>query len=140
MNIPVTPEISAISAMPAIPAVPAVPAIERVLVPIDFSETAAGAARYADALAQRVGARVTLLHVVPPLSFDYAMAEPPESRAQEMRQQRTGAAERALAAFPSPGERVLAREPASQPRNGAGAQRQRCPPVARPVRSRDDSR
>jgi nucleotide-binding universal stress UspA family protein len=84
-------------------------AIERVLVPIDFSETAAGAARYADALAQRVGARVTLLHVVPPLSFDYAMAEPTESRAQELRLERLGAAERALAGFP--GRHALANEP-----------------------------
>jgi nucleotide-binding universal stress UspA family protein len=90
----------------AVPAMPAVPAIRRVLVPIDFSETAAGAARYADALAQRVGARVTLLHVVPPLSFDYAMAEPPESRAQEMRQQRFGAARQALVTFaPLDGDR-----------------------------------
>ena len=95
---------------PAIPALPAVPTIERVLVPIDFSETAAGAARYAHALAQRVGARVTLVHVVPPLSFDYAMAEPTESRAQEMRQERLGAAERALAAFPSPGNGALTNE------------------------------
>jgi nucleotide-binding universal stress UspA family protein len=93
------------------PAISAISAIKRVLVPIDFSETAAGAARYADALAQRVGARVTLLHVVPPLSFDYAMAEPTESRAQELRLQRLGAAERALASFPSPGGRALAREP-----------------------------
>jgi nucleotide-binding universal stress UspA family protein len=121
MNTPDTPVISGISgtsaipASPAIPAVPAIPAIERVLVPIDFSETAAGAARYADALAQRVNARVTLLHVVPPLSFDYAMAEPPESRAQEMRHERIGAAERALAAFPSlsPSERASA--PAREP-------------------------
>jgi nucleotide-binding universal stress UspA family protein len=83
-------------------------AIERVLVPVDFSETAAGAVRYADALAQRVGARVTLLHVVPPLAFDYAMAEPTESRAQELRLQRAGAAEQALGKFP--GEGALAQQ------------------------------
>jgi nucleotide-binding universal stress UspA family protein len=104
MHIPATPATPGSSVTPgssAVPGIPAVPSIERVLVPIDFSDTAAGAARYADALAQRVGARVTLLHVVPPLSFDYAMAEPPESRARELRQQRLGAAEQALAAFPS---------------------------------------
>jgi nucleotide-binding universal stress UspA family protein len=108
----INPDASVASVTSVTSATPAVPAIARVLVPIDFSETAAGAARYADALAQRVGARVTLLHVVPPLSFDYAMAEPPESRAQEMRQQRIGAAERALAAFPSasPGGRAPGQE------------------------------
>jgi nucleotide-binding universal stress UspA family protein len=97
------------------PANSAIPAIERVLVPIDFSETAAGAARYAEALAARVGAQVTLLHVVPPLAFDYAMAEPTESRAQEMRQERLGAAEQALAAFPGASSNGSAPSPAHQP-------------------------
>lgn len=76
------------------------PAIRHLLVPVDFSETAADAARYADALAQRVDASMTLLHVVPPLTFDYAMAEPPESRAQDLRAQRLQAAQDALRGFP----------------------------------------
>lgn len=108
-----------------IAAVPAIPAISRVLVPVDFSETAAGAARYADALAQRVGARVTLLHVVPPLSFDYAMAEPTESRAAELRQQRLGGAAQALAAFPSPdghSAHALALEPTRAVAEGDAAE------------------
>jgi nucleotide-binding universal stress UspA family protein len=123
MNTSATPTISTTPATPANPVasdvdVPAIPTIERVLVPIDFSETAAGAARYADALAQRVGAKVTLLHVVPPLSFDYAMAEPTESRAQELRQQRLGAAEQALGAFPS----SLAQEPTRAVAEGDAAE------------------
>jgi nucleotide-binding universal stress UspA family protein len=138
MNTSATPTTSTTSTTPANPAVPvapdvdvpAIPTIERVLVPIDFSETAAGAARYADALAQRVGAKVTLLHVVPPLSFDYAMAEPTESRAQELRQQRLGAAEQALGAFPSfgatpasgPGRTALAQEPTRAVAEGDAAE------------------
>src|SRR4051812_39912739 len=37
--------------------------IQRILIPIDFSETSAAAAEYGCDLAQRIGARVTLLNV-----------------------------------------------------------------------------
>jgi nucleotide-binding universal stress UspA family protein len=127
MNTSANPTTPAVPVAPDVD-VPAIPTIERVLVPIDFSETAAGAARYADALAQRVGAKVTLLHVVPPLSFDYAMAEPTESRAQELRQQRLGAAEQALGAFPSfagtpgPGRSALTHEPTRAVAEGDAAE------------------
>jgi nucleotide-binding universal stress UspA family protein len=40
--------------------------IERILIPVDFSETAAAAAEYGCDLAARLGARVTLLHVFSP--------------------------------------------------------------------------
>jgi len=40
--------------------------IERVLIPVDFSETAGAAADYGCELALRLGARVTLLHVFSP--------------------------------------------------------------------------
>jgi nucleotide-binding universal stress UspA family protein len=40
--------------------------IERILIPVDFSETAAAAADYGCDLALRLGARVTLLHVFSP--------------------------------------------------------------------------
>jgi nucleotide-binding universal stress UspA family protein len=38
--------------------------IERILIPVDFSDTAAAAAEYGCELAARLGARVTLLHVL----------------------------------------------------------------------------
>lgn len=128
MTTPATPDVQGIPGSgdaSGIAAVPALPAISRVLVPIDFSDTAAGAARYADALAQRVGARVTLLHVVPPLSFDYAMAEPTESRAAELRQQRLGGAAQALGKFPPPDEHSghsLATEPTRAVAEGDAAE------------------
>ncbi len=43
--------------------------LERVLVPIDFSEHAAGALRIGHALARACGAEVQLLHVIPPTSY-----------------------------------------------------------------------
>jgi nucleotide-binding universal stress UspA family protein len=40
--------------------------IQRILIPVDFSETSAAAADYGCDLAARLGARVTLLHVFSP--------------------------------------------------------------------------
>lgn len=40
--------------------------IERILIPVDFSDTAAAAAEYGCELAARLGARVKLLHVFSP--------------------------------------------------------------------------
>ncbi len=40
--------------------------IEGILIPVDFSQTALAAARYGCALAARLGARATLLHVFSP--------------------------------------------------------------------------
>ena len=40
--------------------------LARLLLPVDFSDRSAGAARYARALARRFGSEITLLHVLPP--------------------------------------------------------------------------
>ncbi len=40
--------------------------VEKILLPVDFSDRSRGAARYATALAARVGSQITLLHVVEP--------------------------------------------------------------------------
>jgi nucleotide-binding universal stress UspA family protein len=57
--------------------------LHKVLVPVDFSEPSAGAARYAAAICAPGGCEVHLLHVVPPRSYGYAMIEPDESRRRE---------------------------------------------------------
>lgn len=49
--------------------------LHRILVPVDFSETSAAAARYAAALS---AGEVHLLHVLPPRPLDFAMIEPRE--------------------------------------------------------------
>ena len=43
--------------------------VRNVLVPVDFSENAEAAARYASDLAQKFGSKLHLLHVVEPASF-----------------------------------------------------------------------
>lgn len=50
------------------------PALERILVPVDFSERAPGAAHFARTLANRYRSELTLLHVVAPP--DYAIGAP----------------------------------------------------------------
>jgi nucleotide-binding universal stress UspA family protein len=47
------------------------PSLAKILLPVDFSERASGAARYARCLAQRCGSQIVLLHVLPPLHTDF---------------------------------------------------------------------
>jgi len=61
--------------VPASPMAPLRFRLKRVLVPVDFSEPSRKAIRYAYEFAGQFGARLTLLHVVEPLSYppDFAM-------------------------------------------------------------------
>lgn len=54
---------------PATPPAVAPPRIRRILVPLDFSENARKAVRYAVSFARQFGATITLLHVVEPLIY-----------------------------------------------------------------------
>ena len=47
------------------------PSIAKILLPVDFSERAVGAARYARCLAHRCGSEIVVLHVLPPLHSDF---------------------------------------------------------------------
>ena len=47
------------------------PGLTRIVLPVDFSDRAAGPARYARALAARCRSEVILLHVIPPLYTDF---------------------------------------------------------------------
>lgn len=49
--------------------------LNKVLAPIDFSERAIGAARYAEALAEHFGSELVLLHVLPPPQYEFATME-----------------------------------------------------------------
>lgn len=46
-----------------------------IVVPVDFSEKSEGAARYAEAMQQRFGSRVTLLHVLPTPHYEFGAME-----------------------------------------------------------------
>jgi universal stress protein A len=73
ISIPTVPETSA-EQPPARPAV----GFHRIVVPTDFSPRSENAVNYAVELAQRLGARLTLLHVTPePSALDYTMAGVP---------------------------------------------------------------
>ena len=64
--------------------------IPTILVPVDFSRRAEGAARCARNLATHFDAETILLHVIEPFQLDYAMVEPFESSLRELAQaQRT---------------------------------------------------
>jgi nucleotide-binding universal stress UspA family protein len=51
------------------------PSLDRILLPVDFSERCQGAARYAEALAARFGSELTLLHVLPPPHYEFSALE-----------------------------------------------------------------
>jgi nucleotide-binding universal stress UspA family protein len=56
--------------------------LHRILVPVDFSENSAPAARYAASLCVNPG-ELHLLHVLAPRPLDYALLDPPESMRRE---------------------------------------------------------
>jgi nucleotide-binding universal stress UspA family protein len=70
--------------------------IRKILVPVDFSEPSVQAARYARDLGAKFSAELTLLHVLPPLRFEYAMAKPAGDRFGDLLAARHGDVERAL--------------------------------------------
>ena len=73
--------------------------LRRILVPYDFSEAASHAAEYACQLASHFGAEVTMLHVLAPLQFDFALTEPVEYKVPHWNEQRLTNARGAMAAL-----------------------------------------
>ncbi len=47
----------------------------KILLPVDFSDRSFGAARYAEAIAEKYGSEVTMLHVVPPPHYEFTAME-----------------------------------------------------------------
>jgi nucleotide-binding universal stress UspA family protein len=74
--------------------------IRKILTPIDFSPASADAARYAAEIAQEFQAELTLLHVAPPLAFDFAMAKPDAQRYAELATHRHETLRHAFESFP----------------------------------------
>src|SRR5690349_4066021 len=74
------------------------PSLAKILLPIDFSERAAGAARYARFLAAHCGSEIVLLHVLAPLHTDFG-AELAGSMLVDVYRTRTEQATRELATF-----------------------------------------
>jgi nucleotide-binding universal stress UspA family protein len=73
--------------------------IRKILVPVDFSDSATEAARYACALSLRFDAAITMLHVAPPIQFEFAMAQPTEKRYLELAEHRSRAVRHAFDGF-----------------------------------------
>ena len=49
--------------------------LDKILAPVDFSERSIGAIRYAEAVAEHLGSRVVLLHVLPPPHYEFSSLE-----------------------------------------------------------------
>lgn len=87
--------------------------LRKVLVPVDFSDRCKGAARFAEALHGIFGSQITLLHVLPPMHYEFSAMEVAGSLLEEEYHFRSEQAGRNLTAFladelPEPtAERIL---------------------------------
>jgi nucleotide-binding universal stress UspA family protein len=95
--------------------------IRKILAPVDFSARALGTAAYAEAMAERFGAELTVLHVLPPVDFEYSMVEPVLDRTTELERERTARVRGELERIPEPSRtgvviqrRVAEGEPAAE--------------------------
>lgn len=74
-------------------------ALKRIVAPVDFSQRSIGAARYAEALAERFGAEVILLHVLPPPHYEFSSMEVGGSVLTELFEARTAQVKAELDSF-----------------------------------------
>src|ERR1700676_5167153 len=72
--------------------------LQKILLPVDFSERCAGALRYARELALRFDSELILAHVLPPLHADFGL-QIQGSMLVDVYRARAGQAERELAGF-----------------------------------------
>ena len=75
--------------------------ISKILLPVDFSERSAGAARYARALARHFQAELILLHVLMPPNYEFGALEVAGPMLDELYRNRAEQASRDLAQFPT---------------------------------------
>ncbi len=73
--------------------------VSSILLPVDFSERSAPAARYAKALAAQFGSRLVLLHVLPPIQFEFGAADISGYMVSDLYRNRVSQAEDELDAF-----------------------------------------
>jgi nucleotide-binding universal stress UspA family protein len=76
-----------------------VPDLARILLPVDFSERSAGAARYAKSLARHFLSELTLLHVLTPPQYEFGALDIGGSMIAELYQDRSAMAAKELDAF-----------------------------------------
>jgi nucleotide-binding universal stress UspA family protein len=73
--------------------------MKKILLPVDFSERAYGAARYAEALAEHYGAEVTMVHVIPAPHYEFGALEAGGSMVGELYASRKKVLEQQCARF-----------------------------------------
>lgn len=71
----------------------------KILVPVDFSPRSTDAVEYAMPIAKRFGSELIILHVMEPLSIDFAMVEPSRALLQDFTSDRERALKRQLGAL-----------------------------------------
>ncbi len=75
--------------------------LSHIVLPVDFSEKSEGAARYAEALHEKFGSRITLLHVLPPPHYEFGAMEVGGSVLEELFRNRAEQARKDLDEFES---------------------------------------
>jgi nucleotide-binding universal stress UspA family protein len=75
------------------------PSVSAILVPIDFSERSAPAARYAQSISARLGCPVRLLHALAPLQQEFSAGEIGGAMFDQLQQQRRARAAEEMKAF-----------------------------------------
>ncbi len=75
------------------------PPLNRILLPVDFSDRCLGSARYAYALASRYDAEILMLHVVEPIRYEFSALEFGGTVLTELAANRTALARRRLEDF-----------------------------------------
>ena len=73
--------------------------LSKILLPVDFSERSAGAARYARMLAARFGAELVLLHVLPPPQYEFGALDIGGSMLNELYSNQAAIARREIEGF-----------------------------------------
>jgi nucleotide-binding universal stress UspA family protein len=75
------------------------PSLSKILLPVDFSERSAGAARYARLLAGRFGSELVVLHVLTPPQYEFGALDIGGSMLNELYRNQAAIARREIEAF-----------------------------------------
>ncbi len=75
------------------------PSLEKILLPVDFSERCVGSARYARALAWHYGSEIIILHVVEPIRYEFSALEFGGAILTDLAAKRKAQAQRQLESF-----------------------------------------
>src|ERR1035437_3289032 len=73
--------------------------LERILLPVDFSERSYGAARYVEALADKQGTEISIVHVTTPLNYELSALDVGGTVLNELNADRTAELQQQLDNF-----------------------------------------